>query len=149
MRRSTSRCCWRWPASSSRGGTSSNVTARSPAAVVATAAVVAVLLAAAVELQAARERAFPPGDATEESLYLRSGLGLRRLTGAYNTLFADVYWIRAIQHYGGSRQRVDEVSGRYGMVAEPPASLTADAFPVLYPLLDITTTLDPQFNIAY
>ncbi|MCU1385092.1 MAG: hypothetical protein JWL71_3789 [Acidobacteria bacterium] len=125
------------------------MTARSPAAVVATAALVAVLLASAVELQAARERAFPPGDATEESLYLRSGLGLRRLTGAYNTLFADVYWIRAIQHYGGSKQRIDHPGTlpRPGAAPRPP--IAGDAYPLLYPLLDITTTLDPRFNIAY
>ena len=126
------------------------MTSRSPSAVVATAALAVVLLAAAVQVQAARERAYPSvGSVTEDSLALTSASTVRRLTGAYNTLFADVYWIRSIQYYGGTRQRVDEVSGRYGMVAEPPASLAADAFPVLYPLLDITTTLDPQFNIAY
>jgi tetratricopeptide (TPR) repeat protein len=115
------------------------VTARSPAAVVATVTLAAVLLAAAVQLQAARERAYPPGDDTEEALYLRSGLALRRLTGAYNALFADVYWIRAIQHYGGMKLRLDK----------EPAPAPHDAFPLLYPLLDITTTLDPRFNIAY
>jgi hypothetical protein len=36
-------------------------------------------------------------------------------------------------------------------VPAPPASLLAvdEAYPLLYPLLDITTTLDPRFNIAY
>jgi hypothetical protein len=108
-----------------------------------------VLLAAAVQLQAARERAYPPVDVTEDSLTLSSASAVRRLTGAYNTLFADVYWIRAIQYYGGTKQKIDAAGAGLGIVAEPPASLVADAFPALYPLLDITTTLDPRFNIAY
>ena len=78
---------------------------RSPGALVATIAAVAVLLTAAVQLQAARERAYPPDDQTEESLYLRSGVALRRLSGPYTTLAADAYWIRAIQYYGGTKQR--------------------------------------------
>jgi hypothetical protein len=123
--------------------------AQSPAAVVATATLVAVLLAAAVQLQATRERAYPPGDETEESLYLRSGVALRRATGAYNALFADLYWLRAIQYYGGAKQRQDALGGMMAAVAEPPPSIAADAYPLLYPLLDITTTLDPRFNIAF
>jgi tetratricopeptide (TPR) repeat protein len=125
------------------------VTSRSPSAVVATSALAVVLLAAAVQVQAARERAYPPVDVTEESLALSSGSAVRRLTGAYNTLFADVYWIRAIQYYGGTKHKIDAAGAGQGILAEPPASLAADAFPGLYPLLDITTTLDPQFNIAY
>lgn len=118
---------------------------RSPAVSFATVTLVAVLLAAAVQLQAARERAYPSAVETGEALYLRSGPALRRLTGAYTTLVADVYWIRAIQHYGGSKQRIDELGALPPSAAAPPA----DAFPLLYPLLDITTTLDPKFNIAY
>jgi hypothetical protein len=123
------------------------MTARSPGAVVATSAVVAVLLAAAVQLQAARERVYPQERETEESLYLRSGIALRRIAGAYNTLAADLYWIRAIQYYGGTKQRLDAPGAvRPGSAAPAPA---ADAYPLLYPLLDISTTLDPRFNIAY
>ena len=125
------------------------MTARSPAAVVATVTLVAALLVAAVQLQAARERAYPAGAETEESLYLRSGLALRRLTGAYNALVADVYWIRAIQYYGGTKQRLDPQGALGTDLAARPPSKTADAYPLLYPLLDITTTLDPRFNIAY
>jgi tetratricopeptide (TPR) repeat protein len=125
------------------------VTNRSPSVLVATVALSVVLLAAAVQLQAARERAYPPVDVTEDSLALSSASVVRRLTGAYNNLFADVYWIRAIQYYGGTKQKIDAAVAGRGIVADPPASLVADAFPVLYPLLDITTTLDPRFNIAY
>ena len=36
-------------------------------------------------------------------------------------------------------------------IPEPPPSLAAagEAYPLLYPMLDITTTLDPRFSIAY
>ena len=106
------------------------------------------LLAAAVQVQAARERVYPPGETTEDTVYIRSGSALRRLTGAYNALFADVYWIRAVQYYGGLKLQLDAKGAQPGML-EPPASIAADPFPALYPLLDITTTLDPRFNIAY
>jgi hypothetical protein len=126
------------------------VTSRSPAAAVATAVAAALLLGAAVEVQAARERRYPPADTVDEaSLYLRSGSALRRLTGAYTTLFADVYWIRAIQYYGGTKHRLDTLASGRPMRAQAPASNTTAAFPLLAPLLDITTTLDPRFNIAY
>jgi hypothetical protein len=124
--------------------------ARSPAAVVGCVAAAAVLLGAAVQLQAAREQRYPPREDVEDTaLYLQSGSAVRRLTGAYNALFADVYWIRAIQYYGGTKHALDAAAARLPTVAEPPPSLAADAFPLLYPLLDITTTLDPRFNIAY
>ncbi len=112
---------------------------------------VTVLLAAAAQVQAVRERAYPVTDDTEESVYLRSGLALRRLTGAYNALFADVYWIRAIQYYGGAKQRFDALAAppRPGGPPRPALTELPNPYPLLYPLLDITTTLDPRFNIAY
>jgi hypothetical protein len=121
------------------------VNAQSPAAAVATAALAAVLLAAGVQLQAARERVYPPSAAQEASLYMRSGETLRRFAGAYAALTADVYWIRAIQYYGTSKQRFDHLAAMGA--AGPPSG--ENRYPLLYPLLDITTTLDPRFNIAY
>lgn len=124
------------------------MTARSFAATAGITALAAALLAGAVQVQAARERAFPPNDADEQTLYLRSGVTLRRLSGAYTAVAADVYWIRAIQYYGGTKRRL--AAQRQG--PEPPpliAALPSDDFGLLYPLLDITTTLDPRFNIAY
>src|SRR5216683_2089131 len=147
MPRSTSGCCSRSPRSSFRAAISNNVTARSPAAVLGTAALVAALLIAAVQVEAARERAYPTGEDREESLYLRSGLALRRLTGAYNALAADVYWIRSILYYGGIKRRLAEPQG-----PEPPPLLSTappEEYALLYTLLDLTTTLDPRFNIAY
>jgi hypothetical protein len=123
--------------------------ARSPAALVSTVTFVALLLVAAVQLQAARERAYPSPEEAEESVYFRSGEALRHVTGAYSALFADLYWIRAIQYYGGTKRHLDGRDAMMVAAAEPPPSIAVDAYPLLYPLLDITTTLDPRFNIAY
>jgi tetratricopeptide (TPR) repeat protein len=111
-------------------------------------AVAVALLAGAVKLQALRETAYPPAGADEEdTLYVASGAAVRRLTGAYNALAADAYWIRAIQYYGGIKRRLT----RNPLAPEPPPMIAADfdEYRELYPLLDITTTLDPRFNIAY
>ena len=124
------------------------MTVRSFAATAGIVALVVALLAGAVQVQAARERAFPANATDEESLYVRSGVTLRRLSGAYTAVAADVYWIRAIQYYGGTKRRL--AAQQQG--PEPPpliAALPPPDFGLLYPLLDITTTLDPRFNIAY
>lgn len=106
------------------------------------------LLAGAVQLQAVRERAFPPPPVDDETVYIQSGSAIRRMTGAYAGLAADVYWIRALQYYGGAKRRL----GNRPQGPEPPPALaapTSSEYASLYPLLDITTTLDPMFNIAY
>lgn len=125
--------------------------ARSHGAIVATLAIVAGLLAAAAQLQAARERAYPPNAEDEPALYIRSGGAVRRIAGAYSALAADIYWIRTIQYYGGRTRMLEARAAQQSLVPAPPASLLAvdEAFPLLYPLLDITTTLDPRFTIAY
>lgn len=107
------------------------------------AASVVLLFAAAMWLLAARDRRYPPPAAgPSASMYLTSGDAIRRLSIGYAALAADLYWIRTIQYYGGTRLRLS--SGR------PNETGPADAaFPLLYPLLDVTTTLDPQFDIAY
>lgn len=66
-------------------------------------------------------------------MYLRSGKTADRLFLTFDALAADVYWMRAIQHYGRDRKST-RAEGR---------------FELLEPLLDLTTTLDPHFNIAY
>jgi hypothetical protein len=106
-----------------------------------------VMLAAAVQLQAARERAYPPPPFDEDAVYLQSGTAIRRLTGAYQALGSDAYWIRTLQYYGSTKRRLMALP----QVPEPPAALAAPTteYAYLYPLLDITTSLDPRFNIAY
>lgn len=130
------------------------------------------LLAGAAALEAAREGRFPAPIASEESLYLTSGKTVRRLTAGYSALAADLYWIRAIQYYGGEKLRLNEAmrqpvaptpsapatpssasAAASTLTASSPAGATADLraseYRLLYPLLDLTTTLDPKFNIAY
>jgi hypothetical protein len=109
------------------------------------AVVAAGFIGAAASLQAVREVRYPEPLATKESLYLTSGTTLRRLSVGYSTLAADLYWIRAIQYYGGTRIRLDRTSDGQVKVASP----AEHDFELLYPLLDLTTTLDPRFNIAY
>jgi len=117
---------------------------------VALIAVAVVLLAAVVELQAARERWYPPQDENDTALYLRSPAAVRRLASAYTPLAADLYWIRAVQYYGGIKHRNSPTN--VALTAPPPPATLArpdDDYSQLYTLLDITTTLDPRFNLAY
>ncbi len=58
---------------------------------------------------------------------------MRRLAVGFNAIWADIYWIRAVQYYGDTKLSQDEKKN----------------YDQLYPLLDITTSLDPHFNIAY
>ncbi len=97
--------------------------------------VVLMLLAASVAIQVVRDRVVPaPAPAEAVSLlYVRSGEVLDRIALSFDALLADVYWVRAIQHYGGTKRSKDEQK----------------SYDLLYPLLDIATTLDPRFNIAY
>lgn len=105
---------------------------------------VAVLMAAAVELQVARERAYPAAALGEDSLYITSGAAMRRMTAGYNALAADLYWIRAIQYFGGIKRRLAAAPPTIGGSYDAPPE-----YRLLYPMLDLTTTLDPWFNIAY
>lgn len=93
---------------------------------------VALLLVSAVALQAARERVAPPRADAAPMLWLRSTAAARRLALSFTDLAADVYWMRAVVHYGSER-RAPAAEGRYAL---------------LYPLLDLTTTLDPHFDVA-
>lgn len=97
-----------------------------------TALALGVLLAACVSLQVIRDREYGDLRVDERILYVPSGRVLAKASLSFDALMADVYWIRAIQHYGG-----DRLSDR------------VQRFELLYPLLDITTTLDPRFSIAY
>jgi hypothetical protein len=70
--------------------------------------------------------------AQEEVLYLWSGPQVRRLFPGFEALAADIYWLRTVQYFGS--QRLFDREKR---------------FDLLYPLIDITTTLDPRLEIAY
>jgi tetratricopeptide (TPR) repeat protein len=108
---------------------------------------VMMFLGAAVWLQAARD-SMPLPTSDNEALYLTERAAGRAVF-THRMLAADLYWIRAIQYFG-SRSHV--ARARSADLLAPPPSLSAEApvsFDQLYSLLDITTTLDPRFNIAY
>jgi hypothetical protein len=65
--------------------------------------------------------------------WIRSPGLMQRVALSFDALAADVYWVRAVQYYGDTRLSKD----------------TKKNYDLLYPLLDITTTLDPDFKIAY
>jgi tetratricopeptide (TPR) repeat protein len=122
------------------------MTTRRPLPVIVVVLVALLLLTGADLLQVARERAFPPAEVDDETLYFTSGPALRRLTVSLNALAADVYWIRTLQYYGGAKRKLAALTG----VPEPPPFLAASSdYDQLYPLLDITTSLDPRFAVAY
>jgi tetratricopeptide (TPR) repeat protein len=80
----------------------------------------------------------------EDQLYL-SGPTAKRMTLAFNGLAADWYWMRSLQYVG--RKIVayeDSHQGRFEM-----GNLSTLDLKLLPSLLQVTTTLDPQFSAAY
>jgi len=91
-------------------------------------------LGGVVGLQALHEqRGGPPASTSVNMLYVRSPEAMNRLALSYDALLADTYWIRAVQHFGSTRRSTNP-NNRYDL---------------LYPLLDLTTSLDPLFNVPY
>jgi tetratricopeptide (TPR) repeat protein len=106
---------------------------------------VAALIGLAAFIQQAREARMPASSAAEDRLYVTSGTTVRRLSLGYAALAADLYWIRTIQYYGGVKLRLE----RDGAALPTPGAPSPTDYASLHPLLDLTTTLDPAFNIAY
>lgn len=72
-----------------------------------------------------------PQATLEEILYVSSSRSLKRLSLGYRGLLADIYWTRAVQYFG-AKHIVEDVN-----------------YDLLYPLLDITTDLDPHLTVSY
>jgi hypothetical protein len=101
--------------------------------VIRTAGAVALAAAVAVPLLQARvDAALGRYRAQEEVLYLWKGDQVKRLVPGFEHLAADLYWLRTVQYFGGER--------RFS---------TDKKFDLLFPLIEITTTLDPRMEIAY
>ncbi|MFI5106787.1 MAG: hypothetical protein ACHP79_17835, partial [Terriglobales bacterium] len=66
-----------------------------------------------------------------DDVLLRSSKLVKAMSLEYAPLLADVYWTRVVQYYGDKRARHDP------------------SFELLWPLLDLTTTLDPNLLVAY
>jgi len=71
------------------------------------------------------------GAMVDEVLYLPSPKVLKRLSLGYDGLLADIYWTRAVQYFGGKHHA------------------GAHQYQLLFPLLQITTSLDPHLTVAY
>jgi len=94
----------------------------------------AACLGGAVLLHAAQDRWPAPIVDVPGLIYLRSPAVVKRVVLDYDAIAADLYWIRALQHFGEERLSPPEHQRSYAL---------------LYPLLDLTTSLDPYFSIAY
>ncbi len=92
---------------------------------------VPVLLAAIVALQMSIDARAHTVQPEHEELLLRSPSALKQMSLGYEPLLADIYWTRTVQYYGE----------RFG--------IRRANFDLLWPLLDITTTLDPKLMAAY
>jgi hypothetical protein len=66
-----------------------------------------------------------------DDLALRSGNVLKGLSLEYAPLMGAIYWTRVVQYFGAKHQMHDQ------------------NLELLWPLLDITTTLDPHLLVAY
>jgi hypothetical protein len=91
-----------------------------------------VLFGASVALQRQIDHRLGAFRAQEEVLYLWSGKHVKRLVPGFENLAADLYWLRTVQYFGGERLFAKN-----------------KRFELLEPLVEITTTLDPRFEIAY
>jgi len=73
----------------------------------------------------------PPAATLQQMLYISSPKLLKRLCLGYEGLLADIYWTRTVQYFGGKHR---QGGGTYKL---------------LWPLLNITTQLDPHLIPAY
>lgn len=92
---------------------------------------IAGFMTAAVALQVVRDRGWRPFEPPNSLLWVQSGDVAKRVALGFDNLVADSYWIRTVVYFGGRRAAA---TGNY------------DA---LYPLLQLTTDLDPRFKAAY
>src|SRR5580658_3090762 len=102
---------------------------RRKVSIVAGACVVICLAASSSVLHRTDE--LRPQATLDEVLYLNSPKVLKRASLGYDGLLADIYWTRAVQYFGGRHHD------------------RAQSYNLLYPLLDITTQLDPHLVVAY
>ena len=102
---------------------------------------IGVLMVVSVAVQVVRDRGWAPFVPPNPAMWLRSGKVADKVFLGYKNLAADIYWMRAVVYYGGQRQRHAQLLNQ-GVKAEAN-------FDLLYPLLDLVTTLDPHFKVAY
>ena len=95
------------------------------------AACVPLLFACVAALQTGIDARTRTAAQQKDELLLSSPSAVRKISLGYDALLADIYWTRAVQYYG-NRVGTDHPN-----------------FDLLWPLLDIATTLDPKLVVAY
>jgi len=96
-----------------------------------TLVVAPVLFAAIAALQVSIDARTRSVGSQKQELLLRSAPLVKKMSLGYDPLLADIYWTRAVQYYGAR-------------IGKPHAD-----FDLLWPLLDLATTLDPRLLTAY
>lgn len=91
------------------------------------------LLLAAITVQTVRDRGWRAYEPDTPLLWLRANPLTKRLAFGFDNLLADVYWMRAVVYYGGERR----------------SERSKKTYDLLHPYLDLVTTLDPDFRVAY
>jgi tetratricopeptide (TPR) repeat protein len=115
---------------------------RPRADVVVGTVVIAALIAAAIEVVRVRERVYPAAEISDDpAVYITSPAAVSRAALAYRALAADLYWIRAVQYFGGTRRMLQQ--------GAPDLNESRRRYVALYPMLDLATSLDPRFSVAY
>jgi tetratricopeptide (TPR) repeat protein len=100
-----------------------------------------ICLLALMPLQRYLDDRHPSNSGVEQVLYLPSGKIVKRLSFGFSGVLADIYWLRSVQYFG--RQLLNEKQ------EFDWAKLATVKLDLLYPLLDITTSLDGNYIEAY
>jgi hypothetical protein len=82
--------------------------------------------------QARIEQSLGAPTVQQQVLYLWSGGHVKKLFPGFESIAADIYWLRTVQYFGSERRFARE-----------------KRFDLLRPLIEITTDLDPRLEVAY
>ncbi len=93
----------------------------------------AALMTVSIGVQVVRDRGWQPYLPASGVMWIQSGPLAERLALSFDNLAADIYWMRTVIYFGGQR-RSEQATKNYDQ---------------LYPLLDLVTSLDPKFRVAY
>lgn len=94
---------------------------------------IALCLAAAIALQVVRDRGWSVYEPATPLIWVKAGAMTKRAALGYDALLADIYWIRAVVYFGG--QHISEAKDK--------------TYDLLFPFLELVTSLDPRFSAAY
>jgi hypothetical protein len=100
---------------------------------------IAALVGVSIAIQVVRDRGWAPYVPPNPTLWVRSGSVATKLALGFDNLMADLYWMRTVVYYGGKRR----ANAAIAATAQP------ENFDSLYPFLDLVTSLDPHFRVAY